>query len=83
VDSLAYPYLAFSMTVSSHHPTVASGLLRILPVIDQGSILVFVVPREIEADFKKQNYLTLAKTTMQRVPEKIQKIRQAVMAIDL
>jgi hypothetical protein len=83
VDSVAAPYLAFSMTVSSHHPTVASGLLRILPVIDQGRILVFVVPREIEADFKKQNYLTLAKTTMQRVPEKIQKIRQAVMAIDL
>ncbi len=82
VDSLAYPYLAFSMTVSSHHPTVASGLLKILPAIQEHNILVFVVPKDIEATFKEQKYLTVGKKIMQKLPEQIKRIRQAVMAIE-
>ena len=82
VDSLAAPYLAYSMTVSSDHPTVASGLLKILPSIVKKNCLVFVVPKEIEATFKKQNYLTGDKKIMQNLPKDIKKIRQAVMAIE-
>jgi hypothetical protein len=82
VDSLAAPDLAFSMTVSLDHPTVASGLLKILPAIQQSNILVFVVPKEIAATFKKQNYLRVDKKVMEKIPFSIQKIRQAVMAIE-
>ncbi len=53
VDSLTAPYLAFSMTVSSDHPTVASGLLNILPALQDRPILVFVVPQEIEVTFRE------------------------------
>lgn len=82
VDSLAAPYVAFSMTVSSDHPTVASGLLKILPSIQEKNTLVFVVPRDIEATFKEQGYLTCARHTMQNVPKEIKRMRQAVIAID-
>ncbi len=82
VDSLAPPCLAFSMTVSLDHPTVASGLLKILDAIQKGNVLVFVVPKEIETAFKKQNYLTVDKKIMQKLPIQIKNIRQAVMAIE-
>jgi len=82
VDSLAAPDLAFSMTVSLDHPTVASGLLKILPAIPRSSILVFVVPREIAATFKKQNYLRVDKKVMGKIPVGILNIRQAVTAIE-
>jgi hypothetical protein len=82
VDSLAAPYLAFSMTVSSDHPTVASGLLNILPAVQDRPILVFVVPQEIEATFKEQKYWTRDKKIMTRVPEEIKRIRQAVTAVE-
>lgn len=81
VDSLAAPDLAFSMTVSLDHPTVASGLLKILPAIQRRNILVFVVPSEIAAAFKKQNYLRVDKKVMEKLPPSIKEIRQAVMAI--
>jgi hypothetical protein len=82
VDSLAAPYLAFSMTVSTDHPTVAAGLLNILPQIQKNKTLVFVVPREIEEKFEKQQYLTRGKKIMQKLPQEIRNIRQAVMAIE-
>lgn len=82
VDSLAAPHLAFQMTVSSVHPIVASGLLKILPAIEKEKILVFVVPKEIEGAFEKQQYLTVGKKIMQNVPKAILEIRQAVMAIE-
>ena len=82
VDSLAAPYLAFSMTVSSDHPTVASGLLNILPAVQDRPILVFVVPQEIEATFKEQKYWARDKKIMTRVPEEIKRIRQAVTAVE-
>jgi hypothetical protein len=82
VDSLAAPDLAFSMTVSLNHPTVASGLQKILPVIERRKLLVFVVPKEIAATFKKQSYLQVDKKVMEKIPVSIQNIRQAVMAIE-
>jgi hypothetical protein len=82
VDSLAPPFLAFSMTVSPYHPTVVSGLVKILDAIQKEKILVFVVPKEIEATFKKQKYLTVDKKIMQKLPKYIKDIRQAVMAIE-
>ena len=82
VDSLAAPYVAFSMTVSSDHPTVASGLLKILPFIQEKRTLVFVVPRDIEATFQKQKYLTCARKVMQNVPKDVGMMRQAVIAIE-
>jgi hypothetical protein len=82
VDSLAAPCLAFSMTVSTDHPSVATGLLNILPYIQKDKTLVFVVPREIEEKFEEQKYLTRGKKIMQKVPQEIRTIRQAVMAID-
>jgi hypothetical protein len=82
VDSLAAPCLAFSMTVSTDHPSVATGLLNILPYIQKDKTLVFVVPREIEEKFEEQKYLTRGKKIMQKVPQEIRTIRQAVMAIE-
>jgi hypothetical protein len=70
------------MTVSTDHPSVATGLLNILPYIQKDKTLVFVVPREIEEKFEEQKYLTRGKKIMQKVPQEIRTIRQAVMAID-
>lgn len=87
VDSVAFPNVAFSMTISEHHPTVCTGLLKLMESMAKANchldLLVFVVPSAIAGKFKKQKYLNAArKAYLTRLPPKVKDLQQAVLGID-
>ncbi len=88
VDSLVLPNVAFSMTVSCHHPTKAVPFKKVLKSMkDMGhavSLLVFVVPNSSVHEFQEQNYLNAKgkKILEQDLDSSIKCIRQAVFAIN-
>jgi DNA polymerase III delta prime subunit len=87
VDSVAFPNLAFSMTISHIHPTVSTGLRKLMAKMAEGNnkleYLVFVVPNHMARDFKKQKYWNTAKKQyLQRLPAEIQSLKQAVLGVE-
>jgi hypothetical protein len=87
VDSVAFPNLAFSMTISHIHPTVSTGLRKLMAKMAEGNnkleYLVFVVPNNMARDFKKQKYWNTAKKQyLQRLPAEIQSLKQAVLGVE-
>jgi hypothetical protein len=87
VDSVALPNVVFSMTTSYTHPTVSSGLRKLMgKMAEQGGTLeylVFVVPNHVAANFKKQNYWNISRKQYLKVlPAEIKGLQQAVWGVE-
>lgn len=82
VDSILPTHTAFQMTVSEDHPVQYEGLRVVVeqlkcPVLN----FYYVVPCEIFANFKLQNYLTTANKVCQNQNRK--DIQQFVLSMDI
>ncbi|KAF9110773.1 hypothetical protein BGX30_007868, partial [Mortierella sp. GBA39] len=91
VDLLLAPQHLFQVTVSQTHDikgppftTLLGGLTEQKWIATSAdAMLIFVVPSEIYDGFRAQKYLTSKGNVYKKVPEKIRRVKQVVLKIDL
>ncbi|KAF9539022.1 hypothetical protein EC957_005851 [Mortierella hygrophila] len=90
VDLLLAPRDMFQITVSKTHPIKGLPLKNLIICLRKASWipsddprLIFVVPSQVYADFKKQEYLNSDGKVYINVPQELQQLKQYALKIDM
>ena len=71
------------MTVCNKHPVMLKGIVAVMNHFGTSFdyLLCFVVPENVVAEFKQQNYLTNAKKVAKSIPARVAAIDQYVLGL--